>query len=207
MRRPDLIARQSACPSGLLGRLIGGIMSVETDMENNATLDLLNLKPTDHLIEIGFGHGKAIQRAAAALSEGFVAGVETSELMVRLASQRNRHFIRAGRVELKLADAATIPYPGHHFDKAYSVHTIYFWPNPKDQIGEIYRVLKPRGCFVLCFRYDKKALNTFPASVYKFYTGDQVSSLLGESGFGNVRLEMRQHSSRVLFWAIAHKPE
>lgn len=182
-------------------------MSHETDMENIAALDLLDLKPTDHLIEVGFAHGKTIQRAAATLSEGFVAGVDTSELMVRVASQRNRRFIRAGRVELKLADAATIPYPSHHFVKAYSVHTIYFWPNPKDQIREIYRVLKPRGCFVLCFRYDAKALNTFPASVYKFYTGDQVSSSLEECGFKNVRLEMRQYSSRVLFWAIAHKPE
>jgi ubiquinone/menaquinone biosynthesis C-methylase UbiE len=196
MRRPDLIARQSACPSGLLGRLISSIMSVETDMENSVALDLLDLKPTDYVVEVGFGHGKTIQRAAA-----------TSDLMVRVASRRNRHFIRAGRVELKLADAATIPYPSHHFDKAYSVHTIYFWPNPKDQIGEIRRVLKPRGCFVLCFRYDTRALNTFPAGVYKFYTGDQVSSLLEESGFENVRLEMRQHSSRVLFWAVAHKPE
>jgi len=34
MRRPGFIARQSRCPTGLLGRLIGHIISAETASAN-----------------------------------------------------------------------------------------------------------------------------------------------------------------------------
>ena len=57
MKRPELIARQSGCPSGFLGRLIGWIMAKETAGANDEAVRLLLVQPTDHVLEIGFGDG------------------------------------------------------------------------------------------------------------------------------------------------------
>jgi cyclopropane fatty-acyl-phospholipid synthase-like methyltransferase len=78
MRRPEFIARQSRCPTGLLGRLIGYIMSAETATANEEALTLLDLQPSDRLLEVGFGHGRTIERAATALATGFIAGIDLS---------------------------------------------------------------------------------------------------------------------------------
>ena len=41
MRRPEFIARQASCPTGLLGRLLARIMATETLAANDRTLELL----------------------------------------------------------------------------------------------------------------------------------------------------------------------
>src|SRR5262249_18274702 len=57
MRRPEFIARLSGCPTGVLGSLIARIMAKETLATNTYALRLLELQPTDHVLEVGFGHG------------------------------------------------------------------------------------------------------------------------------------------------------
>src|SRR5262245_24988421 len=110
VRRPEFVARQSACPAGLLGRLIGPVMARETAAVNKAALELLELRPTDHLLEVGFGHGATIARAAAAVCGGLVAGVDPSEEMCRMAARLNRRAIEARRVELRRGSAEALPY-------------------------------------------------------------------------------------------------
>ena len=101
MRRPEFVARQSACPSGLLGRLIGHVMARETVTANETALELLELQPADHVLEVGFGHGAMIARVAAAVSGGRVAGVDPSAEMCRMAGRRNRRAVASGKVELR----------------------------------------------------------------------------------------------------------
>jgi len=49
-------------PSGLLGRLAGWIMANRpSNIERNRwTVDLLNIKETDHVLKLGFGPGLSI---------------------------------------------------------------------------------------------------------------------------------------------------
>jgi len=62
---------------------------------NYWTVGLLDVKPTDHVLEIGFGPGLAIQKVAAIVSKGLVAGVDSSETMLKLAQKRNAASIAA----------------------------------------------------------------------------------------------------------------
>ena len=142
MRRPELVARQSACPSGLLGRLIGHVMAWETATANEAALELLEPQPADHVLEVGFGHGATIARVAAAVSRGLVAGVDPSAEMCRMATRRNRQAVAGGRVALRQAAVEALPYPDGSFDKVLAVHTLYFWREPERALSEIRRVLK-----------------------------------------------------------------
>lgn len=191
MRRPQFIARQSGCPTGIVGWLIGRIMASETALANAQALRLMRLLPTDHVLEVGFGHGRTIQLAADMLPRGLVAGVDISEQMIRTASRLNRHGIEAGRILLTLSDALPLPFPDCSFDKVLCVHVLYFWPEPRNQLREILRVLKPGGRLVLGFRprNDPRSAD-FPPSVYRFYEPEAVEALLVDCGFRLVGSEV-----------------
>jgi ubiquinone/menaquinone biosynthesis C-methylase UbiE len=206
MRRPEFIARQSRCPTGLLGRLIGRIMETETATANEHALELLRLTAADRVLEVGFGHGRTIELAADRAARGFVAGTDISEQMLRMASRRNRHHIAARRVLLQVSDGNPLPFPESSFDKVYAVHVVYFWPEPRDQLREISRVLKPAGRFVLGFRPrgDERTAD-FPSSVYRFHEADEVERLLADCGFQVTTKELSPDRT-VLVVAVPTSP-
>ena len=57
MRRPHFIAEQARHATGLLGRIVAFIMARETWAENQRAIDALDIQPTDHILDIGCGHG------------------------------------------------------------------------------------------------------------------------------------------------------
>lgn len=203
MRRPEFIARQAACPSGLLGRLLGRIMALETAEANRVALQLLQISPGDHVLEIGFGHGATVAAIAAAASRGFVAGVDVSAEMLCLASRRNRAGVARGLVELRQGTVADLPYADGCFDKVLSVHTLYFWQEPEHALVEIRRVLKAMGRLVLAWRHDPGAVRSFPESVYRFQDEDGIRRLLQNAGFPDPRIERRASHGAILHFAVA----
>ena len=189
MRRPEFIARQSRCPTGLLGRLIGYIMSAETAAANADALTALDLQPGDRMLELGFGHGRTIEHAASSVPTAFVVGIDRSEEMAHMAVRRCRHLLRDGKVALAVGDSDSLPLPDEHFDKVLSVHTIYFWADATAHLREVRRVLRHGGRFVLGFRSKEDEMaKDFPDTVYRFYTAEEVRGLLEESGFQRVDL-------------------
>jgi ubiquinone/menaquinone biosynthesis C-methylase UbiE len=179
------------------------MMAWETAAVNEAALDLLELQPEDRVLEVGFGHGATIARADAALSRGFVAGVDPSAEMCRMAARRNRSAIAAGRVELRQAAVEALPYADAAFDKAFSVHTVYFWPDLRAAAAEIRRVLKASGRLVLAWRYDLEVTRVFPGSVYRFPDETSVVEALWVAGFDAVEVVLRRRGRAVLRLAVA----
>jgi ubiquinone/menaquinone biosynthesis C-methylase UbiE len=208
MRRPEFIARQSRCPTGLLGRLIARVMAAETAEANAQLLVLLDVLPTDHVLEVGFGHGRTIERVAALAPEGFIAGVDLSAEMVRMATRRLEDLVRKQRVELRLGDSAQLPYADGRFDKVYCLHTLYFWSDPAQHLREVCRVLKPGGRFVLGFTpgEDTQARESFPAAIYRFYDIDEVRGLIEGAGFHDLDMVRREISTRPIAFAITRRP-
>ena len=205
MRRPEFIARQSRRPSGFLGRVIGHIMSFETAVANDQALKALDLKPGDRVLEVGFGHGRTIERAARMVPGGLVAGVDTSGEMVRMATRRCRKLIQQDRVRLGLGDSACIPYPDRFFDKGYAINTIYFWDDPQEHLRELRRVLREGARFLLGFRpKEEDGPADFPETVYTFYTCDEVLHLLQATGFADARVE-RAGGAAGLAFGIGHR--
>jgi ubiquinone/menaquinone biosynthesis C-methylase UbiE len=183
MKRPVFIARQSARPSGLVGKVIGGI-NRETALLNDHAVNLLAPARMDRVLEIGFGHGRTIERIASVAASGRVCGLDVSEAMLNMAARRNRRGIAEGRVDLRVGDCATMPFPDASFDGALSVHTLYFWSDPTTCLREIRRVLKPEGRLVLGFLpAGSKSQSSFPSEVYAFYDENDVREMLDAVGF------------------------
>lgn len=189
MKRPMFIARQSSRPSGPFGRLIAWIMVRETAALNDRALALLDVQPTDHVLEIGFGPGRTVARIAEAAERGHVAGIDASASMMHVAARRNRAAAAQGRVELLQGDCAALPFDDARFDKAICVHTLYFWADTEVCFREIHRVLRPGARFVLGFTpRDSPRSSSFPAAIYTFYDPESVRSMLASVGFHSVEV-------------------
>jgi ubiquinone/menaquinone biosynthesis C-methylase UbiE len=109
------------------------------------TVDLLDLHAGDHVLEIGFGPGLSIERAARLVPGGRVVGIDHSALMVKQARHRNRSAIEAGLVDLKLGGLELLPQLGETFDKVFSVNVLQFLRDRAEAIQMIRSVLRPHG--------------------------------------------------------------
>jgi ubiquinone/menaquinone biosynthesis C-methylase UbiE len=207
-----MIDDQYRRPSGLLGRWIGRKMARQHLPENDWTVSLLEARPTDRIIEIGFGPGLAVERLTKTVTKGLVAGIDFSQTMVSTARARNTTAIRERRVNLRYGDAARLPYDAATFDKAYSIHSIYFWPQPDRVLAEIYRVLKPQGILVLTILPKSKWGPDDPAKPLgtpdcKPYSGEELTLMLLKAGFSSTRIiiDTKEGASPSNYSVIATK--
>ena len=83
------------------------------------------------------------------LTSGHVVGVDISDEMVDRAAIRFAQDPGAGSVRVLRADVSALPLADASFDQAYSVNSIFFWPDPAAGLAEIYRVLRPGGSVVI----------------------------------------------------------
>ena len=207
MTKPEFIARQGRKPSGFLGHVVAWIMAKETRPENDRTLELLELKDYDAVLEIGFGHGETLQRAARQVKYGQLAGVDFSDVMIARASNLNRGLIRQGRLDLRSGEGRELPFGPESFTKVFTVHTVYFLADLSEDFEEVYRVLKPGGRFVIGYRSseDERVVSAFPDTVYQFRSVGEVEETLQRIGFSDVRTQSANARKRLTHWTIAQK--
>jgi ubiquinone/menaquinone biosynthesis C-methylase UbiE len=182
--------RQYRRPDGLAGQFIARRMARQHQPENAWTVSLLTLQPADRVLEVGFGPGVAIQMAAAQVPQGLVVGIDYSPTMVSVARRRNARAVRAGRVELRHGEATRLPFADDMFDKAFTIHTLYFWKEPGQALQELRRVLKPAGKLVLTFLARDRWPGDEPAeTIAGVYTGQEVAHLMLEAGFARTYVD------------------
>jgi ubiquinone/menaquinone biosynthesis C-methylase UbiE len=204
MQRPTFIARQASRPSGLVGRALGAIMFFETRAFNVEVLSRLAIRPGQRILEIGFGHGRTLERAAAMHSEATFAGIDHAEDMVKALARRCAPLVKSGRLELSAGDSAALPWSDASFDSVFAVHTLYFWPQPERDVAEIARVLKPGGRLLLAFRKKTPDVEAaFPAEIYRFRSEEEVTALLRGAG---LTVEMFEGPQEDLCIAEGRRP-
>jgi ubiquinone/menaquinone biosynthesis C-methylase UbiE len=198
----NFVTKQFGSPSGLFGKFIGNRMAKGNVYDARWTISLLDIQPSHRLLEIGFGPGVSTQMAGERAEEGFVAGIDHSRTMVQAASQRNEDAIRAGRMELKWGDVASLPYLDRSFDRAYSLHSIYFWPDAVKGLKEIKRVLKPGGLLAVTIQPRDKWQQRVDTTVMTLYFGQEVASLFSDAGYRSVRVAVPPPEDHVFLECI-----
>jgi ubiquinone/menaquinone biosynthesis C-methylase UbiE len=189
MSLAEAIARQLRQPSGVRGRAMAYLLNRFNRPINQRAVERLDLGASESVVEIGFGGGAALA-GVLARTEGFVAGIEISEPMIDHVRRRLRGEIEEGRLELRRAGVSEIPYEDGRFDRALSVQTIYFWPDPAAGLREIHRVLKPGGR-VLVATATKEEMDKRSWADHGFQKFDEteLADLLRAAGFTAVTVE------------------
>ena len=156
-----------------------------------AILAVLQLQPSDYLLEVGCGGGAFLFDA---LKSGCTAAaIDHSPDMVTVARQINREAIRRGRLDIREGDASSLPYADGTFTSAVTTGVFGFIENPLRVLSEIWRVLAPGGRLVLFT--GSKALRGTPAapepmaSRLHFYEDFELEGMARRAGFSKTHME------------------
>jgi ubiquinone/menaquinone biosynthesis C-methylase UbiE len=169
---------------------------------NRLTFERLEIGPGEHVLEVGFGGSDLIEWMLAA-TDADVTGVDLSEAMVKRAQRRFSNQAKQGRLRLFTAAVENLPLQDASVDRACSVNSIYFWPDPAPAMEEFARVLRPRGRLVLCFQ-TPEAVRAWPGHVHGFrsYGADEVAALMEAAGFQSLRLTTGEAAEVGEFFCI-----
>jgi len=170
----DYIMENIFCaPKGALGRLGGQLVSRDRWLPA-WVLDLLEINPSDSILEVGSGPGLGLQLAAERAHQGKVVGVDLSETMLEMAYHRNCSLIQSERVELHLGSVEKLPVADAIFDKAMTMNSLHLWPDPVAGLREIRRTLRVGGRIAIAI------------TRFSYTSPDNFESLLIQAGFTEI---------------------
>ncbi|MFI0354356.1 class I SAM-dependent methyltransferase [Actinomadura sp. 9N407] len=181
------LVRQFGHPRGGAGRLVGRVMAHRRSNRQRSiwAVSVLEIRPTDRVLEIGFGPGVAIAELARRATQGQVHGIDHSEVMVRQAGRRNAAAIRAHRVRLAHASVDEPPSFDEPLDAILAVNSVGFWPDPVERLRRLRGLLRPGGRIALATQPRcPGATQSTTARAAR-----ELQDMLTQAGFTEIRVE------------------
>lgn len=197
--------RQFSRPSGPLGHVAGRLMARMNGPLYDWVTSLLEIQPSDRVLEVGYGPGLGVERLAARARS--VAGVDVSPVMWRQATRRNRSTVQEGRVDLRVAEAGKLPFDDRSFQRAVSVNSLRFWPSPAAGLAEIRRTLQPSGRLVLALRMRREDVGRYDRSRFGMTEADlaELVAQIEAEGFEAVHVERREIRREDIAAMLTHR--
>lgn len=198
-------------PKGFWGQFI--LLSMNLGHEPLSKWALKTICPgiRAHILDIGCGGGRNIQKMLRLVPGGRVCGVDYAPLSVEKSRRLNAQAIAQGKAEIIRGSVSQLPHKAESFDIVTAFETVYFWPDIVGDMREVFRVLKRGGKFYICneavadeahperYRYFIDTIGM------KVYAGQQLVTLLEEAGFTDIQVV--RHERKNWICVAAHKPE
>lgn len=198
---------QTRKPEGRLGRLMLRTMNAgHAKMADWGISYLPQISPV-HIVELGCGAGRNAGELLKRYPQAHVTAVDYSPLSVEKAKEYNKAMVTAGRCTIRQGDVSSLSFSDGSFDLATAFETVYFWPGLEKCFSEVYRVLKPGGCFLISNESDGKdaASQKFEKIIdgMKAYTAEELEATLRTVGFSEVTSD--HHRSKPWIRVLARK--
>lgn len=149
------------------------------------TLVVMNLQPTDRILDLSCGAGWLSAELATRVPQGQVVGLDLSDEMIRRARARYR-----GQINLMflVGGVDEIPWDDDFFTKLISVEAFYYYPDQARALTEALRVLKPGGSAWILINLYKENVSShgwadkLDVPVW-IRSGDEYCAMMRELGF------------------------
>jgi ubiquinone/menaquinone biosynthesis C-methylase UbiE len=150
-------------PAGFMGKLFGKLMEWTNVDAYRKAIEALAPLPHERFLELGFGTGRFAEMLLLASSDTFVAGLDPTPTMVKVAIDRLAALGLGDRTDLREGIDGSLPWSDDRFNAVIAIHCFQFWPDPDRSIEEISRVLHHNGRIVMVFRdHSKRAPDWLP---------------------------------------------
>jgi SAM-dependent methyltransferase len=113
-------------------------------------LEMMRIARDENVIDVGCGAGWLSRILARGVPEGRVVGMDISDEMIHRAREASVEFENLVFVVGAVDD---IPWEPNFFQKAISVDSSYYWPDPAKGLREIHRVLGEGGSAWIVINY------------------------------------------------------
>jgi len=181
---------QFVLPRGFAGRVTFVFMNRGHKSIYENVAKVLELQPKDDLLEVACGNGYFLKKYASHVHS--VAGLDLSELAVKLAKRKLRDRIAAETVDIVQGDASRLPWEDNRFNVAVTMGSFTGFPKPSESLKEMYRVLRAGGRAVISLEWNAEDGLDHTKHVEKYgmkmYTEDEVRALMKEAGFSDISL-------------------
>ncbi|XP_041083673.1 uncharacterized methyltransferase YdaC-like [Polyodon spathula] len=199
-----MLARKLTQQLGHPTQSLGGWLVTKFLERRNRALEeravrLCEIQPDSTVLEVGFGPGLGLQEAVQYLTDprGKLLGLDCSEYMHKVASERLRDHIASGKVRLFQGSVESIPLPACSVDKVYHCNCYYFWPDLRAGSAELHRVMKPGALMVTTLNMASlKEVVSCGVLQDKKWPPEPYMEALRSAGFTDVRLEEKQNKGR-----------
>jgi SAM-dependent methyltransferase len=181
------VRAQFGRPTGFWGHAAGLLMAHRSSnrRRNAWAVSLLEVRPHDRVLEIGFGPGLAILDLSRIAHEGYVCGIDHSELMLRQARRRNADGIGRGVVDLRLGSVDALPAFDAPFDKILAVNAALFWSEPNARLEDLRQLLRPGGLIAVAYQPRGPGASDETSAA----KGHEIAAALVRAGFSEARVE------------------
>ncbi len=145
-------------------------------------LQFVNPKENQKFLEVGCGNGAACKHIAQKYLL-HVTGIDVDPEQIQYAQE---NIDATSNVQFFEGDATNLPFDDNDFDIVYSSGVMHHIGNWKKVLGEIHRVLKPKGYFI----FNDLAYSGFTTRLFKriaknygFYTINDITDFLTGNDF------------------------
>ena len=109
-------------------------------------VEVLDVQPSDQVLEIGCGAGAAAEVICGKLVKGKLMAIDRSESGVDRTKRRNATFLEAGRLTVRQIDLATLRVPIKRLDKVFAFNVNLFWVRAcADEVALLHERVSPGG--------------------------------------------------------------
>ncbi len=115
-------------------------------------VDLMDVQPNDHVLEIGCGSGAAAELICGKLESGKLFAIDRSESGVDRTKRRNQKYVDSGRLAVRQIDLATLRVPVKRLTKVFAFNVNLFWVrSADDEVALLHERVVPGGAVYLFY--------------------------------------------------------
>jgi SAM-dependent methyltransferase len=181
---------QQMLPRGIKGWIIGWMMPVFHEAIYKRVYPVLNLQLEDDLLEVACGSGHFLKKYASHVRS--IAGLDLSEIMIKIATRKNKDRITARTAEFVQGEASQLPWEDDRFSVVTSMGSFVAFPKPLESIKEMHRVLRPGGRVVISIEFNAEDGVDHTKMVEQWgillLTEEDVRSMMKEAGFKEISI-------------------
>ncbi len=198
---------QTRKPEGFLGKMmVNGMNGGHAKMADWGMSHLQTIVPGE-IVDLGCGGGRNAGELLKKYPLSHVTAIDYSDVSVGIASEYNAEAIKNRRCRVQQGDVSALDLPEGKFDLATAFETIYFWPGLEKCFGQVAKVLKPGGVFMIVNESDgtDKTSLKFEKIIdgMKCHTVEEIETALRNAGFEKVSSD--HHENKPWITVLARK--